>query len=70
MALSPPPAPWGGSSVLAAMGGQVGSTASDLHFFHPIFMSNSAESCTKLGVVATCGRGQEGAAEWLCTAAR
>lgn len=38
--LSPPPAPWGGSSVLAAMGWQVGCTASDLHFFRPIFMSD------------------------------
>lgn len=32
--------------MLAAVGGQVGSMAFDLHFFHPIFV---AESCTKLG---------------------
>lgn len=44
--------------MLAAVGGQVGSMAFDLHFFHPIFV---AESCTKLGGgVATCGRGRRG----------
>lgn len=32
--------------MLATVGGQVGSMAFDLHFFHPIFV---AESCTKLG---------------------